>query len=139
MTKKLLITWLALCAALFGAWQLQTMGVPQFKSAHIERLLVTPAEAACSINWMTGFGTPINCSGGSSVTLDTFGTAFGGSGAGAISAIGNATNTDVFSPTRRDQELQASFSPSKNSGEYWRRSNHRSDLRQHRMQRLWLA
>jgi len=43
--KKIVLTWLALCAALFGAWQLQALGVPQFKSLHIERLLVSPASA----------------------------------------------------------------------------------------------
>jgi hypothetical protein len=62
--KKITLTWLALSAALFGAWQLQTLGVPHFKSLHVEGLLVTPAEAACSIIWTTGVGTPLNCGGG---------------------------------------------------------------------------
>jgi len=43
--KKIILTWLALCAALFGGWQLQTLGVPHFKSLHVERLLVSPAQA----------------------------------------------------------------------------------------------
>jgi len=40
--KKIVLTWLALSAASVGAWQLQTLGIPQFKSLHVERLLVSP-------------------------------------------------------------------------------------------------
>jgi hypothetical protein len=44
--RKIIITWLALCVALFGAWQLSALDIPHFK-------LVTPAHAQLS---MTGAG-----------------------------------------------------------------------------------
>jgi hypothetical protein len=43
--KKIVLTWLALSAVLIGAWQLPLLGIPQFKSLHVERLLVSPAHA----------------------------------------------------------------------------------------------
>jgi hypothetical protein len=43
--KRITLKWFTLSAALFGAWQLQTLGVPHFKSLHVERLLVDPAHA----------------------------------------------------------------------------------------------
>lgn len=45
--KRIILTWLALCAALVGAWQLSAIDIPHFKAAHIERLLVSPAHADC--------------------------------------------------------------------------------------------
>ena len=43
--KRIILTWVGLCAALFGAWQLPAIDIPHFKSLHIERLLVSPAHA----------------------------------------------------------------------------------------------
>jgi hypothetical protein len=40
--KRIILTWLVLCAALFGAWQLSAIDIPHFK---IEQLLVKPAHA----------------------------------------------------------------------------------------------
>ena len=59
--RKIILTWLALCAALFGAWQLSAIDIPNFKSAHIERLLVSPAHAQLSL---TGAGRGAPSSGG---------------------------------------------------------------------------
>lgn len=43
--KRIILTWLALSAALFAAWQLPLRGIPHFKSLYVERLLVSPAHA----------------------------------------------------------------------------------------------
>jgi hypothetical protein len=59
--RKIILTWLALCAALLGAWQLSALDIPHFKSAHIERLLVTLAHAQLS---MTGAGASAPSNGG---------------------------------------------------------------------------
>jgi hypothetical protein len=60
--KRIVLTWLALCAALFGAWQLSALDIPHFKSAHIERLLVTPAHAQLTLTG-AGRGAPSSGSG----------------------------------------------------------------------------
>ncbi len=51
--RKIILTWIALCAALVGAWLGPAIDIPHFKAAHIERLLVTPAHAQLM---MTGAG-----------------------------------------------------------------------------------
>ena len=61
--KRIILTWLALCAALFGAWPLSALDIPHFKSAHIERLLVTPAHAQFN-GCQAGFCNPPAASGG---------------------------------------------------------------------------
>ena len=64
--RKIILTWLALTAALFGAWQLSAPDIPHFKSAHIERLLVSPAHAQLSL---TGAGAGAPSSGGGGCTF----------------------------------------------------------------------
>jgi hypothetical protein len=59
--RKIILTWLALCVALVGAWQLPALDIPHFKSAHIERLLVTPAHAQLSLTG-AGAGGPSSAS-----------------------------------------------------------------------------
>jgi hypothetical protein len=49
--RKIVFTWLALCAVLVAAWQLPLLGISHFKNLHIERLLVSPARA-----WMMSHG-----------------------------------------------------------------------------------
>lgn len=60
--RKIILTWLALCAALFGAWQLSALDIPRFKSAHIERLLVSPAHTQLLLTG-AGAGAPTSAGG----------------------------------------------------------------------------
>src|SRR5580692_2640817 len=65
--RKTILTWLALCAALFGAWQLSALDIPHFKSARIERLLVSPAHAQLTLTG-GGCGAGTTCGSGGAWT-----------------------------------------------------------------------
>lgn len=68
--KRITITWLALCAALVGVWQLSAIDIPHFKRLHAERLLVSPAHAQLSLTG-AGAGAPSSGGGGFSRALST--------------------------------------------------------------------
>jgi hypothetical protein len=62
--KRIILTWLVLCTAVFGGWQTSAIDIPHFK---LERLLVTPANACSGTQIsLTGAGQAGCPSGGGS-------------------------------------------------------------------------
>ena len=85
--KKIILTWVALCAALFAAWQLPLLDIPHFKAAWIERLLVSPAHAQMT-----------RCDGsyGPSLSMTSGGAGCPSSGAGeSYQWIGSGDKADL--------------------------------------------
>jgi hypothetical protein len=108
--KRIILTWLALCTALFGAWQLEALGVPHFKSLHVERLLVSPAQARPGQQGGNGCQTPglnistVFCGGGVNPATATFESHSTTSNSGGVTTSGSMA---AGSPNPADVMLAA--------------------------------